>query len=100
MPAWIHDRARRIERSLKRSGTYGPEKARQVAFATATQQAHKLGKTPKGYGTAEGKRVAKAKLSQPRKAYQKTAFMMIPGYALSVLASRVTRSPSVQPTTE
>ncbi|MFZ1075394.1 MAG: hypothetical protein WAN50_03415, partial [Minisyncoccia bacterium] len=36
------------------------------AFAIATQQMHATGKTPKGYGTAEGKREAKAKYTTPK----------------------------------
>lgn len=40
-----------------------------VAFAVATQQSHKLKKSPKGYGTPEGKSIAKAKYSKPRKSY-------------------------------
>lgn len=35
------------------------------AFAIATQQSHALGKSPKGYGTAEGKATAKAKYTTP-----------------------------------
>ena len=41
-----------------------------VAFAIATQQSHKLKKSPKNYGTAEGKRTAKAKYTKPRKSYR------------------------------
>lgn len=44
-----------------------------TSFAIATQQAHKVGKTPKGYGTAEGKREAKAKYDRPKADYKKTA---------------------------
>lgn len=44
-----------------------------MAFAIATQQGHKLGKTPKGYGTKEGKREARAKFDKPRKEYVKGA---------------------------
>jgi hypothetical protein len=94
MPAWIHDRARRIEKSLNRSGTYGPEKARQVAFATATQQAHKLDKTPKGYGTSEGKKRARKKYTSPESKYRKTACLLVPGYALAVLVSQIKQNPS------
>lgn len=64
--------------------TYGPKKAKQVAFAVATQQAHRLGKSPKTFkskttgrkerfGTAEGRSVAKAKFDKPKSEYQKTA---------------------------
>lgn len=41
-----------------------------AAFAIATQQSHKLKKSPKGYGTAEGRRTAKAKYTKPRKSYR------------------------------
>lgn len=75
---WIENRADRIlDKDLK--SRYGGE-AKSVAFAIATQQAHKLGKTPKKgkgpggmYGTKEGKREAKAKYDKPKKEYRKTA---------------------------
>lgn len=41
-----------------------------AAFAIATQQSHKLKKSPKNYGTAEGKRTAKAKYTKSRKSYR------------------------------
>lgn len=66
MPAWIHDRAKHIQRK-------NPDMPEGQAFAIATQQAHKLGKTPKGYGTKEGKATARAKYSLPRSEYRKTA---------------------------
>lgn len=76
MPAWIHDRAMELKRKMK--DTYGPEKAEQVAFAVATQQSHKLGKSPKSYGTAQGRREAKAKFDKPIKEYTKTAGIGLP----------------------
>ena len=66
MPKWIHDRADHL---MARN----PEMEQGKAFAIATQQAHKLGKTPKGYGTAAGKQKAKTKHTKPLKAYKKTA---------------------------
>jgi hypothetical protein len=42
------------------------------AFAISTQQGHKLGKNPKGYGTKQGKKDARAKYDKPRKEYVKT----------------------------
>jgi len=42
-----------------------PEMAKSTAFAVATQQSHALGKSPKGYGTVEGKAKAKAKFKTP-----------------------------------
>jgi len=69
---WIHDRAHRILQST--TGQYGSEaEAKRVAFATATQQAHKVGKSPKGFRTSEGVREAKAKHGKPMKSYRKTA---------------------------
>lgn len=73
---WIHDRAHRIMSEGKTTEKYGPERGKQVAYAIATQQAHKLGKTPKkkgGYGTPTGRQAAKAKYDQSKKVYQKTA---------------------------
>lgn len=66
MPAWIHDRA---EHLLAKN----PSMSKSTAFAVATQQSHKLGKTPKGYGTAQGKRAAKKKYDRPKKKYVKGA---------------------------
>lgn len=40
-----------------------PSMSESEAWAIATQQSHALGKSPKGYGTDEGKRVAKEKYS-------------------------------------
>lgn len=82
---WIENRADRIlDKDLK--SRYGNE-AKSVAFAIATQQAHKLEKTPKKgkgpggmYGTKEGKREARAKYDKPKKEYRKTASM--PAWAL------------------
>jgi len=66
MPAWIHGRAEHI---LAKN----PSMKKSTAFAIATQQSHKTGKTPKGYGTKAGKREAKAKYDQPKKEYVKGA---------------------------
>ena len=82
MPKWIHDRAMSLKKDMEK--TYGPEKAEQVAFAVATQQAHRLGKSPKTFkskvtgkketfGTPEGKEIAKAKFDKPKSEYKKTA---------------------------
>lgn len=65
---WIHDRAKRIMSD-------SPDTPKGVAYATATQQAHKVGKSPKGFRTAEGVREAKAKFDQPKSEYQKTAML-------------------------
>lgn len=59
MPKWVHDRA---EHLLAKN----PSMSKSMAFAVATQQGHATGHTPKGYGTAEGKQVAKAKFDTPK----------------------------------
>ena len=71
MPAWIHDRAMKLKKQME--DTYPPEKAKQVAFAIATQQAHKTGKSPKTFGTSEGRSEAMAKFDKPKSEYKKTA---------------------------
>lgn len=58
MPKFIHDRAQHIMDK-------NPSMSESEAWAVATQQSHALGKSPKGYGTDEGKRVAKKKYSTP-----------------------------------
>lgn len=58
MPQWIHDRADHI---LSKN----PSMPKGEAFALATQQAHAVGKSPKGYGTSEGRATAKAKYPTP-----------------------------------
>jgi len=59
MPAWIHERAKHI--SAK-----NPSMSESQAWAIATQQSHALGKSPKGYGTLEGRRDAKKKYDTPK----------------------------------
>lgn len=59
MPEWMHDRADHIRAK-------NPSMPKSEAFAIATQQMHALGKSPKGYGTAEGRRTAKAKFDTPK----------------------------------
>lgn len=44
-----------------------------TSWAIATQQAHKLKKTPKNYGTVEGRKTARSKFKEPRKSYVQTA---------------------------
>jgi hypothetical protein len=58
MPQWIHDRAEHIRAK-------NPEMPQSMSFAIATQQSHATGKTPKGYGTAEGREEAKEKYTTP-----------------------------------
>lgn len=65
MPEWIHERAKHI---LAKN----PDMPKRIAFASATQQSHAVGKTPKGYGTPAGKREAKAKFDKPKKQYVKS----------------------------
>jgi hypothetical protein len=52
---------------------YGPEKGKSVAYAIAVQQAHKTGKSPKGFRTPKGVREAKKKYDRPKGDYRKTA---------------------------
>lgn len=59
MPAWIHGRAEHI---LAKN----PSMPKGEAFAIATQQAHAVGKSPKSYGTLEGRETAKAKYDTPK----------------------------------
>jgi len=66
MPAFIHNRAEHI---LAKN----PSMRKSTAFALATQQSHALGKSPKGYGTAEGRAEAKEKYDEPKKDYVQTA---------------------------
>jgi hypothetical protein len=59
MPKWIHERAKHI--SAK-----NPSMSESQAWAIATQQSHALGKSPKNYGTLEGRSTAKAKFDTPK----------------------------------
>jgi hypothetical protein len=59
MPQWIHDRARHIQAK-------NPSMPEGEAFAIATQQAHSVGKSPKGYGTPQGRHEAKKKFDTPK----------------------------------
>jgi hypothetical protein len=80
---WIHDRAKRIMEKGDVQDRYGEDDGKSVAYAIATQQAHKMGKTPKkkgGYGTSEGRSEAKSKYDKPREEYRKTA--SVPGQDL------------------
>lgn len=63
---WIHDRAHRIMEE-------SPGISKSVAYATATQQGHKVGKSPKSFRTTAGVAAAKDKYTLPKKEYQKTA---------------------------
>lgn len=76
---WIHNRAHGImdKRKSDLMDRYGEEKGKQIAYALATQQAHKVGKSPKGFRTTQGVHQAKSKLDKPVKEYQKTAALGI-----------------------
>jgi len=55
---------------------YGEKEGERVAYATATQQAHAVRKSPKKFRTPEGVKAARLKHSavrQPPKALKKTA---------------------------
>jgi hypothetical protein len=59
MPQWIHERAKHI---LAKN----PDMPTSEAFGIATQQSHATGKSPKGFGTVEGRRKAKIKYENPK----------------------------------
>jgi hypothetical protein len=63
---WIHDRAHGILED-------NPETPKAIAYAVATQQAHKVSKSPKDFRTPEGVHEAKMKYDEPKSEYQKTA---------------------------
>ena len=69
--SWIRQRAKRIQEETKKE--YGKEKGERVAYAVATQQAHAKGKSPKRYGTPEGRAEAKDKHEEPEKMQEKAA---------------------------
>jgi len=77
---WIHDRAHGImdKRKSDLIERYGEKKGKSIAYALATQQAHKVKKSPKGFRTPTGVRVAKAKHDKPMKEYRKTAGLLQP----------------------
>ena len=58
MPEWIHSRAQHL---MARN----PNMPESMAWGLATQQAHATGKSPKGYGTSEGRAEAKSKYTTP-----------------------------------
>ena len=58
MPEWIHNRADHIRAK-------NPSMPEGEAWAIATQQSHAVGKSPKEYGTAEGRHEAKSKYKTP-----------------------------------
>jgi hypothetical protein len=66
MPKWIHDRARHLRNK-------NPEMSESQSFAIATQQAHASGKSPKKYGTVQGRVEANQKYDRPAGAYEQKA---------------------------
>lgn len=66
---WIHDRAHRI---MEESTA---PMSKSQAYAIATQQAHKVGKSPKDFRTPQGVHEARIKYNEPKAAYQKTAHL-------------------------
>ena len=64
--AWIYRRAKHIR-------SKNPDMDESTSFAIATQQAHKLGKSPKKFRTEGGVARAHAKYRGPAKMYKKTA---------------------------
>lgn len=79
---WIHDRAHRIMKQTVKE--YGPVKGKQVAYAIATLQAHRLDKEPKRgkgpgghYGTSEARAKARILYYKPKSEYKKTAMLVL-----------------------
>jgi len=69
---WIHDRAHHIlGKNPDMSGD--SQKDKSIAYALATQQAHRVGKSPKGFRTSAGVREAKSKYDEPKSSYTQTA---------------------------
>jgi hypothetical protein len=69
---WIHDRANHILNKNPEMAGEG-QKGKSIAYALATQQAHRTGKSPKGFRTAAGVRTAKRKYDGPKSDYTRTA---------------------------
>jgi hypothetical protein len=65
--SWIAHRAKRIMAE--------GDAPKQVAYALATMQAHKVDKSPKDFKTEKGVREAKQKYDAPKSTYQKTAML-------------------------
>lgn len=63
---WIYTRAKKLRAK-------NPDMEEGASYAIATQQAHKVGKSPKGFRTPQGVATAKAKMTRPVKEYRKTA---------------------------
>lgn len=63
---WIYQRAKHIR-------SKNPDMDESTSFAIATQQAHKVGKSPKKFRTEGGVQAAKAKMRGPQEMYKKTA---------------------------
>lgn len=83
MPAWIHDRAKRLQAK-------NPDMAESTAWAVATQQSHALGKSPKGYGTEQGRETAKAKYKTPGDD-KKTAGVSMNSITMAAMADEVAK---------
>jgi len=64
---WVHDRAHRIMAE--------GDVPKHIAYALATQQGHKVDKTPKDFKTEKGMREAKQKYNAPKSEYRKTAML-------------------------
>lgn len=68
-----------------------PDMQESTAWAVATQQAYAAGKSPKGYGTPQGRHEAKAKFDKPKKDYVQTAnpkvASAVDGYSLAMFSS-------------
>jgi len=75
--AWISARAKHIAKETEKE--YGPDKGESVAYALATQQAHSMNKSPKGFRTPEGVFEARSKYRNPEE-YKKTASIYLQSY--------------------
>ena len=65
--AWIEHRAKRIMSE--------GDVPKHIAYALATNQGHKVDKSPKDFRTKNGVREAKQKYNKPKSEYQKTAML-------------------------
>lgn len=63
---WIYDRAHGMMGEMKKR--YGEKEGERIAYAVATQQAHAVRKSPKGFRTPEGVREARLKHDAVRRA--------------------------------
>lgn len=93
---WIHDRAQRMMDGRKKESLikrYGESRGKSIAYAIATQQAHKVGKSPKAFRTKAGLREARMKYTKPKKEYRKTAMADVVMAAFADEMSKIAQAP-------